>query len=127
MRSVLWGLSAALLLPATGLAADWHCRNPDLEILCDRGKCSASETFTPLDIRLDAHGTLSVCAYSGCWDGAAQIFRAGDHLFASGRGLTRSSAPEDRKDFMLGIDTEDALGHLQGAGFSLPVTCVSAP
>ena len=59
----------------TAYAESWQCRN-DLEIRCVEGKCSAETKsgFTPMSVSFSDNGKMSVCAYSGCWEGTGKVF-----------------------------------------------------
>ena len=54
----------------------WQRRN-DLEIRCDAENCTAEEegNFTPMSVTVDDAGLMSVCAYSGCWEGKGTVVK----------------------------------------------------
>jgi hypothetical protein len=110
-------------------AAGWNCRNNDLEIRCADGKCEAQREgeFTPFAVSFERSGrSLSVCAYSGCWEGKSRALKSGTHLLLSGRGLKWSGTTPDSADFMVAIDTRDRIGFVQGEGFAMPMTCTES-
>lgn len=126
MKRLLFAMCAACL-PLSTFAANWQCRNDDLEIRCDDARCSAqSEGFTPVSLEIDTErGTLELCAYSGCWSGEARIARDGPFWLASGRGLPWNGPQGDAADVAFALDSRDRIGTLKGAGFAMPLTCVA--
>ena len=80
----LLAIAAMAMSSTTGLPADrWNCRN-QLEVWCAADGCAATppDEFTPMDIHATAGAagkasSLSVCAYSGCWESDAAPIR--DH------------------------------------------------
>jgi hypothetical protein len=79
MRSWIFGLAALAAIPlpilakAYSMSADFTCTNPDAEISCNAGACAINTTgFTPMSLSRTGH-TLSICAYSGCWEGPTLI------------------------------------------------------
>lgn len=65
------------LLASPAAARDFTCSNPDAEISCSAGKCefkTASDGFTPMSLSRRG-STLSICAYSGCWEGPIAVRR----------------------------------------------------
>lgn len=119
-------LSAATPLCAAAHASEtWRCRNADLEISCDADGCAAAPQggFTPMDIALTAE-SLTVCAYSGCWGGAAVVREDGELRYAAAPDLTWSAAPDGPATaFQLAFDAATGVGALIGAGYAHPVAC----
>lgn len=76
-----------LLLPALAFSAEWNCRNQELEIVCSPEKYAASTSFTPMDVAISHLGFVSICAYSGCWEGKGKILKSGSHLIISANKL----------------------------------------
>lgn len=120
-------LGSVCMLSAQAAAAEWHCRNKDMEIRCGANQCKGTGHFAPLDIFADSHGRMSICAYSGCWEGAGQVYAAGSHLLFSAHRLkwtgSSGSGDETGKDFILGIDAGDGVAVLKGAGYAMPLQC----
>ncbi len=118
----------ALAAPAAG-AGSWHCRNTDLEVACADGRCQAAEagTFTPMDVAFDDAGALSVCAYSGCWDGTGEVGGDARFLTVVARGLPFSTAPEGddamRADVALLLDRDGDVALLRVAAYAQPFAC----
>lgn len=112
-------------LPATAFSSAWRCRNNNLEIHCNSGKCQASPagTFTPFDITFTADGDMDICAYTGCWQGRGKVTRSGKHILISGHGLVWTGTEPDRADFIVALDTSDKVGFIKGAGFAMPILC----
>jgi hypothetical protein len=118
-----------LLLPCVAQAGGWNCRNEDFEIRCMEGKCTAEPEggFTPFQVSVGAGGaSLSICAYSGCWEGNARPLKSGHHLLVSGRHLKWSGTVPSPADFMVAIDLADKIGFVKGEGFAMPMTCTAA-
>src|SRR5690606_25156173 len=89
MRRRAW--IAGLLAPLAGgmaQAETWHCRN-DVEVQCGAGGCSAAAEggFTPMDLAFADDGGLSLCAYSGCWEGSGEVLARAPWLVVGARGL----------------------------------------
>ena len=105
-------------------STEWTCRNTDFEIACDVGGCSASETHTPMEASVGLTA-ISVCAYSGCWEGTAvSMHRSGTFLTVTGTALPFSSAPDDRADISVTIETGSRVGTLLVAGrYATPAIC----
>ncbi|QLQ33727.1 MAG: hypothetical protein HZT40_21325 [Candidatus Thiothrix singaporensis] len=119
--SIAFGLA---LLSTQAFAATWNCRNNDMEIHCDANKCEISDGFTPFDISLNtANGALSICAYSGCWEGQGKVMKAGQHILASGTKLKWTGSNPNSADFIVAVDTNDKVGFIKGAGFAMPTRC----
>jgi hypothetical protein len=117
------------LAPFVAQAGGWSCRNNDLEIGCADGTCKAQAEggFTPFDISVGADGrSLSICAYSGCWEGKPRVLKSGKHLLMSGRGLAWTGTSPDPADFIVAIDTGDRVGFIKGEGYAMPVTCTES-
>lgn len=119
-------LAALLLLGPGGLAhaADgWRCRNEQVEVSCDAGACAVSEAHTPMDVSVDP-SRISVCAYTGCWEGpvALHVLKDGRAAFI-GTDLAFSTVPDLRSDATVVIDIRSGVGAVLAAGFVNPVTC----
>ncbi len=120
-------VGCASAAPAIDSEPTWHCRN-DLEIFCREGACEAAleGAFTPMDVSLEASGELSVCAYTGCWEGQAEVLERQDFLLAVGQELPFSTAKDDRgsdRNIVLVIDRNDSVATLKVGVFALPLPC----
>lgn len=124
-------LAAALMLGASKSEVppeSWNCRN-QLEVWCAADGCAATppDAFTPMDIWGSADGDLSVCAYSGCWQGKAAMTETDSRLLWSADDLPFVSAVEGATgDVTLLIDARDGVGFVRAGGLATPVLCVRA-
>lgn len=113
---------------AEGSATEsWHCRN-DLEVRCAEGRCEAQIEggFTPMDVHVDDSGAMSVCAYSGCWEGTGEVLRGEKFLVLVGHGLAFSTSRESessRADVVMAIDRADRVATLKVGAFAHPLLC----
>lgn len=117
----LIGLCLAINMPLA-MATDWNCRNSDMEISCDSSKCEIADGFTPMDVHFNDKGQISVCAYTGCWEGVGRVFKSGNYRIITGQNL-KFSTSSSRADFLIAIDIDDAVSVLKGAGFAMPMIC----
>lgn len=119
---------AILLATPIALGEGWECRNEAVEIFCDAEACSVSETHTPMHVHFDEH-RLSVCAYTGCWEGEASITAsAGQFLWAAGDALPFSTLPDSAADIALQLDRETQIATLIVSGsFAHPMRCSAWP
>ena len=103
----------------------WNCRNLSAEITCNQKQCEINQDgFTPFDISTNAKNELTVCAYSGCWEGKATAFNTKNYLVLAGHALQWShDAKQTPAQFLLNIDTRTKVGFLQGEGFAMPLQC----
>jgi hypothetical protein len=103
-------------------AHSYQCKN-DVEIQCDPSGCeSDSKNFTAMDVNFDSLGNLSVCAYSGCWQGHADVLTAGQFLVLMGQKL-KFSTSTDLQDLALTLDRSDGVAILKVASFAQPLLC----
>ena len=115
---------ALVLLPLPAAAQDFSCRNEAAEIRCADGKCEVeAQAFTPM--ALERHGaTLTLCAYSGCWEGRLLVRRTrGDIelLFAE----LRATGPERRPGGSIAVihDRRERTAQMRWGGFSNAMAC----
>jgi hypothetical protein len=101
----------------------WQCRN-DLEIACANGKCEAKtkDGFTPMDVSFDESGKMSVCAYTGCWEGTGKVFKNADFLSLHGENLKFSTSAMS-EDIAITLDKRDNIAILKAGAFSHPLIC----
>ena len=125
-------LSALMLMSSrTSLPPDvWSCRN-QIEVWCTVDGCAAKaeDETTPLDIwaRRDT-GQFAICAYTGCWEGQADVvetngrllWAADDVAFLSGQGGFSA-------DVSLLIVKKDGVGFVRVGGFATPLLCLRSP
>lgn len=112
-----------LLTPALALCAEWHCRNQDMEVSCSQKKCEAAEAFTPVDVTVSDLGLMSVCAYSGCWNGKGKVLKSGSHLIISANKLKWSGISPNQANFIFGMDKTDNVAVIKGSNFAMPLLC----
>jgi hypothetical protein len=85
-----------LAVPGAVSATDFGCRNEKAEIRCADGACEIeTDAFTPMG--LGHHkGLISVCAYSGCWEGPVLVRRTRGHLELLYAEIRRKDEPSER-------------------------------
>jgi len=125
-------LAAALLLGASRAEIppeSWNCRN-QIEVWCAADGCAATppDESTPMDIWAslgeEGSGTISACAYSGCWEGRAAVSAASGRLLWIGDNLPFASALEGAAgDVTLLILASDGVGFVRAGGIATPVLC----
>lgn len=122
-------IAATLLLLAAGAPAEiWRCRN-QVEVWCAADGCAAApeaET-TPMDVTADPEGPVSVCAYTGCWEGAdPPVQRAGRVLWTLD-GAAFSSQPNGAGvEITLLIIEKEGVGFVRAGGLATPLLCERA-
>lgn len=108
------------------VAEEWHCKN-DIEVSCLDGSCKVidDDGFTPMSINVTGTGAVSVCAYSGCWEGAAERVPTDGYFIVVGHRLPFSTNPDPRmaQDIILAIDKTDNVGLLKVDTFAQPLIC----
>lgn len=131
MKPLLACIVPFALCAAAGptLALDYSCRNAELEISCTNGRCSPSNGFTPMSAGVNTRRrVMSICAYSGCWDGrAAHVVVTPTHVVAHGPRLKPNSPQLGPAAAVLVIDRTTSGGSFTGFGFQNPMTCSLAP
>ena len=120
-------IMALTLWAATAEVESWQCQN-DLEIQCTTEGCevAAEGEFTPLRVHVDDSGSMSICAYSGCWEGTGKVVQGEEFLMLLGENLKFSTSPdstEAQESIALVIDRTDSIGILKAGTFSQPVRC----
>jgi hypothetical protein len=116
------------ILTATALADSWNCRN-DLEIRCYSEKCEAQikDDFTPMDVSVDNNsGSMSVCAYTGCWEGIGKVFISENFAIITGDDLKFSTAQDSEdmnQNIVIVIDMRDNIAIIKAGTFAHPLIC----
>lgn len=103
----------------------WNCRN-QIEVWCAADGCAAAPPgeFTPMDIWAMEDGTISACAYTGCWEGTATRSASAGRLLWIGEDLPFQSAVAGAlDDVTLLILAEDGVGFIRVGGIATPVLC----
>ena len=116
-------------LSSTAYAESWVCRN-NIEIRCASGNCSAEakDAFTPMSVSFSDSGKMSVCAYSGCWEGTGRVFDSERFLILTGKSLkfsTASNPGQMRQDVAISLDRKDNVAILKAGEFAHPLICES--
>ena len=107
-------------------AGSWTCRNENTEISCVGKICTVSlpGDFTPMSLSADTQGNLSLCAYSGCWEGkASKTTIADDYFFASGAGLIWSGTTGGVGRMSVTIDMNTGTATLLAENYAHPMIC----
>jgi len=112
-----------ILIPALASATTWVCHNKDMEITCTPEKCTSSGGFTPMNISFSDHGSMTICAYSGCWEGKGTVLISGNHILISGHKLDWRGATHGSDDFMVALDESTGIAVVNGDGFAMPLIC----
>jgi len=121
-------LAAAVLMRASISETppeSWNCRN-QIEVWCAADGCAATAPgeSTPMDIWARADGDISVCAYSGCWEGKAALNAAAGRLLWIGDNLPFVSAIDGAAgDVTLLVMAKDGVGFVRAGGIATPVLC----
>ncbi|MCM2679869.1 hypothetical protein [Echinimonas agarilytica] len=117
---------AVLISPAlTAVEIGLHCRNPDLEIRCFEGSCDSSDDFTPMHVVINTDNSMSICAYSGCWEGPSEYFSSGtfEAFFAHQLSFLPMKSASMNADFAVVFDYADEMAIVKGFGFAMPMQC----
>ena len=125
MKALLIVILVMYSLPAA--ATVWNCRNPDMEIACSDGECNAAleHGFTPMDVAFSDDGSVSVCAYAGCWEGEGAVFTDGRFLGITAQDLVYSTDPDGERHHALAIllDLHDNVALLKSGVYAQPLLC----
>jgi len=103
----------------------WNCRN-QIEVWCAADGCAARppDEFTPMDVTVGTDGEISVCAYSGCWQGAADVVRKSGRTLWTAESLQFSTQPgADGSTATVLIMEKDGVGFVRVGGLATPVLC----
>ena len=120
--------AAALMLGASRTEVppeSWNCRN-QIEVWCAADGCAATppDQSTPMDIWASVDGSISACAYSGCWEGEAAVSASAGRLLWIGDDLPFVSSVEGAAgDVTLLILAKDGVGFVRAGGIATPVLC----
>ncbi len=103
------------------------CSNGRLEIQCDSTGCGAedSASVTPMELTLDDSGAYSACAYSGCWEGRAEVLITGAHLIlhATRAPFSSGDSEGDGDPLVVSVDLADDIAVLKVGPFAQPLKC----
>ncbi|WP_331376812.1 hypothetical protein [Sinorhizobium chiapasense] len=127
MRKVHLAATIVLLSPLDALAAsgDYSCSNGEFEIHCNSDKCESSEDFTPAGgVVNTSTKDMSVCAYSGCWEGKADsIISSQGHIIAYSDRLRGNNPGLQPTSAAIVINRETLGATLNAFGFQSPMSC----
>ncbi len=124
---ILFAIAALLTASKSEIPPDaWTCAN-DIEVWCTVDSCaakSAGET-TPMDISARRTGEITVCAYTGCWEGVASVTDNNGRLSWAADKLPFSSQPDGgfTADISLMIIEKDGVGFVRVGGIASPLLC----
>ena len=107
----------------------WRCQN-QIEVWCAVDGCAAKaeRETTPLDIwASQRNGRFSVCAYSGCWEGAGAVTQNRGRLLWAADRAPFSSGEGFAADITLLIIEQDGVGFVRVGGLATPLLCLRAP
>jgi len=125
-----------VLMVITLLACDqprgswaWSCRATH-DIQCSEGDCEIAEDqgIVPIDSYFDASGKVSMCVYSGCWEGDGQIQTSKQFHSVRGENLPWSSPDiDDYMDVFVSVDVGRGVGVALAGPFAVPMICENSP
>jgi len=107
-------------------AGSWTCRNTAAEISCQNDTCDVAlpGDFTPMSLSADTQGNLSLCAYSGCWEGkASKTAIVDDYFTASSEGLIWSGTTGGTGRMSVTIDMKTGITTLLAENYAHPMIC----
>ncbi len=116
--------SAAVIATSDSESRSWACKNT-LEVSCFENDCQASPVFTPMSVDFKLSGDVSVCAYSGCWQGQAEVIDSGQFLVFIGTNLpfSTNSDPAAAENIVIALDQTDNVATLKAGAFAQPLLC----
>ena len=119
--------TSVMLLPGLSCAAEWDCK-PDVEVQCTIESCSLAKDqgAIPIGLSFDSHGTFSLCAYSGCWEGKGKVVSVSPFLVIT-LGNVDWSDPnqrvEGRRNVLIAFSTKDQIAMVKAGSLSMPMRC----
>lgn len=103
----------------------WSCQATH-DIRCSDGDCEIAEDpgVVPVAAYFDASGKVSMCAYSGCWEGNGQIQTSRQFHWVLGENLQWDSPNvDDYTDVFVVVDISTSSGVAKANDFAVPVVC----
>ncbi len=124
-------LAVFIFLPIKSIASGWSCSN-DSEVMCSDKGCSIStgDDFTRMDIILLDNGKMTICAYTGCWEGVGKVTHNNSFISFYGERFIFSTSPNNKEmqeDIAVTIDKRDNIGILKNSIFAQPILCNRFP
>ena len=107
----------------------WSCRATH-DIQCSDGNCDVAEDqgVVPIDAYFDASGKVSVCVYSGCWEGDGQIQMTKQFHTVLGENLYWNNPNvDDFMDVFVVVNIGRGVGVAQAGPFAVPMICENSP
>lgn len=107
-------------------AMEWSCQNSFAEIACQGQDCTVvlPSDYTPMELTFDSSGGISLCAYSGCWQGKAEeISATGNYFSVIAIGLAWSGTGGAPSDISATINMETAVATMITSDFAHPMQC----
>jgi hypothetical protein len=103
---------------------EYNCTN-DIEIQCDASGCvyDKNQQFTPMNVNFNNLGNLSVCAYSGCYEGVAEIRTQAEFLILHGERFPFSTDDDLLHNIAISLDLNDNIGVIKVGAFAQPLSC----
>ncbi|MEX6633296.1 hypothetical protein [Hyphococcus lacteus] len=104
---------------------NWSCAN-DVEVWCAVDGCAAKAEgeITPMSISARRDGGFSVCAYTGCWEGQAEVHDLKGRLLWAANEAPFSTNPDGSStDVSLLIIEKDGVGFVRVGGIASPLLC----
>lgn len=126
----LLAASIILLAPlpaAAASTADFSCANRAAEIRCADGRCeilTPDDGFTPMRL-VRAGKTLSICAYSGCWEGPILARHALGPMMTLQASVKRQGGDEAEPATPLSVihDADSGTAQMNWGGFANVMEC----
>ncbi len=109
-------------------AQDFTCSNRSAEIACEGGACEVDKDgFTPMSLSREG-SRLSICAYSGCWEGPILVRRSRgsiDLLYAKVRNPQggASSTTAGMSELAIIYDRRSRTAQMRWGGFANSMGC----
>lgn len=124
MRSLL--IIAALVASTPLSAANFTCTNSAAEIRCSGAMCEVvtpDKGFTPMELRRTGN-MLSICAYSGCWEGRIITRRTLDGVYVMQARLKPATPGQSEGSSISVIYNEaEKVAQMQWNGFANAMSC----
>lgn len=108
--------------------AAWACTS-QVEVWCAVDGCAAKaeDETTPLSVWAREDGEVSVCAYTGCWEGRGDFSNTGGRLVWAAENLPFSSGQGGfSADVSLMIISGEGVGFVRAGGLATPLLCLRA-
>lgn len=121
-----------LIIAATVIACGqsstaWTCRATH-DVQCSEGQCEVGndQGIVPIVVSFDTQGNLSMCAYSGCWEGTGHVLASAPFFTIVGENLPWSFPDStDVADVSVTLDLSDGVAVAKGKSFAIPMICES--